>query len=172
MATDGRAPLNLPPGLEAGLLLRDLDLPTLVVAADASRRTLAVDLDGVEGLNPDASAARFVTQLGIEIVVTRRSSVAVDVVELGGLALLHIFAFDSTGLGRALEGHPRHPGVGTVVSPGPVVAHLSADDIGRLPRPLVAYGLIDTPARAASLLAHVDSVVVHADCAAAMETFP
>jgi glycerol-3-phosphate responsive antiterminator len=173
VATSGRDELSLPDHLEAGLLLRDLDLSTLVVAADAARRVLALDLDAVEGLNPDSAAASFVTrQLGIEIVATRRPSVAADIADLGAQALLHILAFDSTGLGRALEGDPHRPGVGSLISPGPVVAYLTAGDLARLPRPLVAYGLIDTPARAASLLTNVESVVVSAECAIAMQRTP
>ncbi len=166
-ASDGREQVILPDGLEVGLFLRDLDLPTLSQVADSNRRVLAVDLDSVEGLNPDAAAVRFITRrLSIGIVATRRPSVAVDVVEQGGIALLHILAFDSTGLGRALEGQFQRPGIGAIVSPGPVVAHLTAGDLDRLPRPLVAYGLIDTPGRAVGLLDHVESVVVSPDCAA------
>ena len=167
VAGGGRDAGSAPEPPDAGLLLRDLDLPALIRSADGSRRVLAVDLDSVEGLNPDGSAVRFVTrQLGIEIVATRRPSVAADVVEQGGLALLRILAFDSTGLNRALDGQQHPPGIGSLVSPGPVVAHLSPVDLARLPRPLVAYGLIDTPARVRQLLAHADSVVVRPECAA------
>ena len=166
VATGGRDDAGLPDACDAGLLLRDLDLPALIRAADRTSRVLAVDLDSVEGLNPDSSAARFVTrQLGIEIVATRRPSVAADVVAQGGLALLRILAFDSTGLNRALDGQQLRAGIGSLVSPGPVVAHLSPLDLARLPRPLVAYGLIDTPARARQLWTHAESVVVGVECA-------
>ena len=170
MASDGRQ--SLPPlGAAAGVLLRDLDLVTLVAAAGEGAPWQAVDLDSVEGLNPDAAAVQFVTKrLGIEIVMTRRPAVAERVAELGYLALLHIFAFNSTGLGRSLEGQPSRAGIGTVISPGLVVAHLSADDLARLPRPLLAYGLIDSPDRARALLRYADGVIVRADCAAGIVT--
>jgi len=163
-----------PPGLpgggsSVGVLLRDLDLAALVGAAELDRELLAVDLDSVEGLDSDLAAVGFVVRrLGIGIVMTRRPALAAGAAELGALGLLHVFAFDSTGLGRSLEGHPRAPGVGTVVSPGPALGHLSPGDLGRLPRPLVAYGLIETPDRARALLAQADSIVVHRDCAAAL----
>lgn len=167
VATDGQDLAALPDSLDAGLLLRDLDLASLIRVADGARRVLAVDLDSIEGLNPDGAAARFVTrQLGIEIVASRRPSVVADVMEQGCLGLLRILAFDSTGLGRALDGHELHAGVGSLVSPGPVVAHLGEADLARLPRPLLAYGLIDSPARAAQLLIHADCVIVRAECAA------
>jgi hypothetical protein len=87
------------------------------------------------------------------------------VAEAGGLALLHIFAFDSTGLGRSLEAHPRVPGVATAISPGPVLAHLLGSDLDRLPRPVVGYGLIDSAQLARALLGVADSVLVRAACA-------
>jgi glycerol-3-phosphate responsive antiterminator len=165
VASNGR---DLPgsPGPDTGILLRDLDLETLADVAGMGLPRIAVDMDSVAGLNTDASAVRFVTRrLGIGIVMSRRPAVATRVAELGGLALLRIFAFDSTGLGRSLDGHPHHAGIGTVISPGPVLAHLSAEDIDHLPRPLVAYGLVDTPARVLALLRRADAVVVSAGCA-------
>ena len=125
-----------------------------------------MDLESVDGLGADDAAARFVVEkLGIRIVMTRRPALAALVAEAGGLGLVHVFAFDSTGLGRALESHPARPRVGTVISPGPVLSHLTAADLERLPRPLVADGLIDAPDRARRLLAVADSVVVSPDCA-------
>jgi glycerol-3-phosphate responsive antiterminator len=165
VASNGR---DLPgsPGPDTGVLLRDLDLETLADVAGMGMPRMAVDMDSVGGLNADASAVRFVTRrLGIGIVMSRRPAVVARVAELGCLALLRIFAFDSTGLGRSLDGHPRHEGIGTVISPGPVLAHLSAEDLDRLPRPLVAYGLVDTPARALALLRQADAVVISAECA-------
>lgn len=152
--------------LEMGILIRDVDLATLAVMAEAGPGDLAVDLDSVEGLNADDAGLRFVAgRLGIRIVVTRRASLAAQAAEAGCLGLVHVFAFDSTGLNRALESHSRRDGVGTVISPGPVLAHLTADDLARLPRPIVADGLIDAPDRARRLLEIADSVVVGAECA-------
>ncbi len=169
VASDGRDPVAPPRGLEAGILLRDLDLITLMASAGSIQAPLALDLDSVEGLNPDATAARFVIEeLGVDLVVTRRPTVALQAVELGRSALLHVLAFDSTGLARSLEGHPRTPGIGTILSPGPVLDHLLPPDLQRLPRPLVAYGFIDTPGRAVGLLRHADAVVVPPACALEM----
>jgi glycerol uptake operon antiterminator len=152
--------------MESGILLRDVDLVTLAVVAESEPNGIAVDIDGVDGLNADEAAVRFVmTTLGIRIVVTRRPALAELVAEAGGLGLVHVFAFDSTGLNRALENHPARPGVGTVISPGPVLSHLTADDLRRLPRPIVADGLIDAPERARQLLTIAESVVVSAQCA-------
>jgi glycerol-3-phosphate responsive antiterminator len=147
--------------LEAGVLLRDLDLMTLVAVAEAGPEDIAVDLDTVDGLNADDAGARFVTaKLGIRIVMTRRPALAAVVAEAGCLGLVHVYAFDSTGLRRALETHPARLGVGTVISPGPVLSHLTAEDLANLPRPIVAYGLIDAPDRARQLLTIANSVVV------------
>ncbi|MGC8633253.1 MAG: glycerol-3-phosphate responsive antiterminator [Candidatus Limnocylindrales bacterium] len=166
VSADGRAPVTLPPGLAAGILLRDLDLMTLVAASGNIREMLAVDLDSVDGLNPDLAAVRFaVEELGAELVVTRRPAVAAHVAALGRLALLHVLALDSTGLAKSLEGHPRTPGIGTIVSPGPVLAHFLPDDLARLPRPLVAYGFVETVGGARALLERADAVVVSPSCA-------
>jgi glycerol-3-phosphate responsive antiterminator len=155
--------------LACAILLRDLDLATLVQAAESARPPLALDIDSVEGLNADAAGARFVVAtLGISVVLTRRPAIASCVAELGGLGLLRVLAFDSTGLERSLKGHATPPGVGTAISPGPVLAHLLRGDIARLPRPVVAYGLIPTAANARSLLRLADSVVLPPDIAIAM----
>jgi glycerol-3-phosphate responsive antiterminator len=162
----GREPLAGAADLEFGILLRDLDLMTLVAVAEAGTERIAVDLDSVYGLGADDAAAKFVVErLGIRIVMTRRPSLAALVAESGGLGLVRVFAFDSTGLERALESHPARPRVGTVISPGPVLSHLTAADLERLPRPIVADGLIDAPDRARRLLAVADSVVVDPECA-------
>jgi glycerol-3-phosphate responsive antiterminator len=169
VGTDGKTPLDLDEALAAAVLLRDLDLATLVQAAESVQPPLAVDIDSVDGLSADAAGAAFVvTRLGIRIVLTRRPAIVSRVAELGGLGLLRVLAFDSTGLARSIEGHVSLPGVGTAISPGPVLAHLSIEDVARLPRPLVAYGLIATAAIARSLLARADSVVLAPDTATAL----
>ncbi len=161
VATDGTEPLELPSPLPEALLLRDLDLPTLVSVAMSARPPLAVDIDTVQGLNADTAAVRFVTgELGIGVVLTRRPAIAAAVADRGRLGLLHVFAFDSTGLDRSLEAHPRRDGVGTTISPGPVLAHLLPEDLERLPRPLVAYGLVATADLVERLLSLADAVVV------------
>jgi glycerol-3-phosphate responsive antiterminator len=161
IASSGREPLVWSGDLKTGILLRDLDLMTLVGAAEAASEDIALDLDSVDGLSADDAGARFVMRrLGIRIVMTRRPALAALVAEAGGLGLVRIFAFDSTGLKRALESHPARSGVGTVISPGPVLSHLTTGDLERLPRPIVAYGLIDSLDRARQLLTIADSVVV------------
>lgn len=150
-------------------LLRDLDLPALVRIAESRRPMLAVDVDTVEGMNSDAAAVKFlVLGLGVEVVVSRRPSLAVQAVQLGAVGLAHVFAFDSTGLRRSLEGVAGDAGIGVVVSPGLVVPHLTLDDVRRLPRPLVAYGLVDRAEQALALLDIADSVVLRPDVAIAM----
>ncbi len=169
VATDGREHGNPGPGI--GLLLRDLDLGTLVAVAGSLTATspVVVDLDSVEGLNADAAAAAFVIrELGVDAVMTRRPAVAARAAELGALGLVRIFAFDSTGLGRTLETHPATPGVGTAVSPGPVLAHLTADDLARLPRPVLAYGLVGSAELGQALLDRADAVVVAPAAAGAL----
>src|SRR5512146_3036330 len=82
VATDGREQPVPAPGI--GLLLRDLDLGTLVAVADslAAASSLVVDLDSVEGLSTDGSAAAFVIrELGIDAVMTRRPAVAARAAE-------------------------------------------------------------------------------------------
>jgi glycerol-3-phosphate responsive antiterminator len=173
VASDGHEVVVPPTGLETGVLLRDLDLMALVAAAGTASTTLAVDLDSVEGLNADVAAARFLAvELGVDVVITRRPAVASRVAALGRTALLHVFAFDSTGLARSLEGHPREPGIGTVLSPGPVLDHLPPAEVERLPRPLVAYGFVETAGQAWALLRCADSVVVRPGCALEMARSP
>lgn len=166
VASTGREQISGAGDLAVGTLLRDVDLMTLVSVAEAGPEGIAVDLDSVDGLNADDAGVKFVVgRLGIRIVMTRRPALASLVAETGCLGLVHVFAFDSTGLGRALEGRTLPHGVGTVISPGPVLSHMTADDLGRLPRPIVAYGLIDSSDRARHLLTIADSVVVGRDCA-------
>ncbi len=168
VAVDGRDPLPSPRGIVTGVYLRDTDLPTLVSVAESGRPLVAIDLDSVEGMNADIAAARFVTRrLGIEIVATRRPALARWIADQGAVALVHVLAFDSTGLGRTLEASPG-PGIGTLISPGPVLAHLSPESRAALNSPIVAYGLIDGPERAGTLLQIADSVIVSSKCAHAI----
>jgi len=167
VATDGKTPLELPGSLSGALMLRDLDLTALVAAAESAHPPLAVDIDSVQGLNADVAAVEFVTgELGIGVVVSRRALAAGAAADRGRLGLLHVFAFDSTGLDRALEAHPPRLGVGTMISPGPVLAHMLREDLDRLPRPIVAYGLIPSVDMVAGLLARADAVVISASTAA------
>ncbi len=160
VAVDGRTFAELPPDLAGVAFLRDLDLGGLVAAAERGT-PLAVDLDSVDGLAADAAAVRFVVaELGVRAVASRRPSVAEEAVRWGALGLVHVFGFDSTGVARALEGHPKLAGAGTLVSPGLVVGHMTADELAALPPPIVAYGLIEDEATARRLLERVDAVVV------------
>jgi hypothetical protein len=92
--------------------------------------------------------------------VTRRPQTAARFAEIGGLALVSLLAFDSTGLKRSVETHPRAERVGTVISPGLVLTHMLPGEISVLPRPLVAYGLLSSVADAVACLSLADGVVV------------
>lgn len=167
VAVDGRDDWEPLPGLDAGLLLRDTELMALIHRSTGPHPLLAVDLDSVAGLDGDEAAVDFlVRRLGIQVVLTRRPLLALRVAELGGLGLVHVLAFDSTGLNRSLEAHPGVPGVGTVISPGLVLSHLRPAELEGLPRPVLAYGLIDGPDAAQALLHHADSLVVRPEAAA------
>ncbi len=169
VATNGRDHLAPPPGLDAGILLRSTDLATLIDCALATPGILAVDLDGVRGLGSDAAAVDFVRRrLSVGIGLTRKPAMATAFAEGGGLALLNVLAFDSTGLRRSLGGHPRTSGIGTVISPGVVLQHMLPSEVSMLVRPLVAYGLISTPLDAARTLELADAVVVNPAVAAAI----
>jgi glycerol-3-phosphate responsive antiterminator len=160
VAVDGRTFAELPPTLAAAAFLRDLDLAGLVAVAERGA-PFAVDLNSVDGLSADGAAVRFVVaELGIPVVASRRPSVAEEAIRWGGRGLVHVFAFDSTGVARALEAHPRLAGAGTLVSPGLVVRHMTAEELAALPRPLVAYGLVEGATAARRLLELVDAVVV------------
>jgi glycerol-3-phosphate responsive antiterminator len=164
VADDGRHPLELPTELEVGLLLRDTDLSVVVARAASAPIPLAVDIDTVRGLGADEAAVDFVIRrLGIDIVLTRRSATAIHAAELGGLALLHVLAFDSTGLHRSLDGHPRTPGVGTVVSPGLVLNHMGQGELESLSRPILGYGLISEPTEIEDCLRIADGVALRPD---------
>lgn len=149
-----------PPGRDVGLLLRDTNLAALLAHAGYDT-TLAVDCDGVEGLGDDRAAAEFlVLRLGFGVVLTRHAAMAANVASLGGLALLKVYALDSEGLHRSLEGHPRGPAIGTAICPGLVLPHLEPGEISLLPRPIMGYGLLDAPEDITACLAIADSVVL------------
>jgi glycerol uptake operon antiterminator len=125
-----------------GLLFHDLGLTELIRLNSAAGRPVAVDVDTIEGLSPDAAALAFLAdRLGVRTVITRRPALAQRAVQLGVLALLHVHCLDSTGFERALEGHPGSP-VGTALSPGVVLEHLAPGQRRRLLAPLLAYGLL------------------------------
>ena len=167
IASDGRHPVYAPPGLDAGVLVRDTDLAALVHRAGSDCPPLAVEIDSVAGLGSDDAAVDFVTgRLGIRIVLARRPQIAARVAERGHLGLVHVFGYDSTGMARSLESHPRSPGVGSLLSPGLVILHLRPDELADLPRPVVAYGLIDDADDARACLALADAIVVRPSIAA------
>jgi glycerol-3-phosphate responsive antiterminator len=167
IASDGRHPVHPPDGIDAGVLIRDTDLAAFVHRVTSDCPPTAVDIDSVAGLGTDEDALRFVTgRLGVRIVLTRRPQVAARVAELGHVGLVHVFAYDSTGMTRSLEGHPRSKRVGSVLSPALVITHLRPEELALIPRPLVAYGLIEDvdDARACAVLA--DAIVVRPSVAA------
>ncbi len=169
VATCAREPPRLPRIRDAGFLFRDIDLPALLTAAMTTSAPKAVDLDTVRGLRTDDDAVAFAMErLGIRIVMTRRLQTAERVAAVGGLALLHTLAFDSTGVARTLESHPRSAGIGAVISPGLVLPHMLPSEVSRLPRPLLAYGLIMEPSDALACLELADGLVVGLDVAASL----
>lgn len=167
VASDGHHPVHAPPDLDAGVLVRDTDLATLVHRAASDCPPHAVDIDSVAGLGSDDYAVDFVTgRLAIPIVLTRRPQLAARAAARGNIGLLHVFAYDSTGLHRSLEGHPRSERVGSVVTPGLVILHLREDELSAIPRPILAYGLIDEVEDARACLAVADAIVVRPGLAA------
>ena len=169
VASSAQEPLRLPPIGDAGVLYRDVDLPALLGAALSTSVPRAVDLDTIRGLVADDDGVAFVMErLAIPIMMTRRPQTAQRVAEAGGLALLHMLAFDSTGVARALDSLPRSRGIGAVVSPGLVLPHMLPSEIRRLPRPLVAYGLIMEAGDIVACLSLADAVVLGADSATSL----
>ena len=172
VADDGRQPIELPSGLDAGILLRDTDLGAVVGRSAEELAPIAVDIDTIRGLNTDEAAVDFlIDRLAIEIILTRRPATALHAAARGGLALLHVLALDSTGLGRSLAAHPRTEGVGTVVSPGLVLNHMLPAELERLPRPILGYGLIAEPHDALACLRLADAIVLRPSPAAAFAAF-
>jgi glycerol-3-phosphate responsive antiterminator len=159
-ASDGRTDWNPPTGGDVGLLLRDTSLTALMIHAGRGH-AVAVDIDSIDGLSDDREGCEFlVRKLGFRIVLAHRQTTAATIADLGALALLRVFAVDSTGLRRPRDGPPRADGIGSAVSPGLVLPHLSADEIALLPRPILAYGLIDRPADIAACLRCADAIVL------------
>jgi glycerol-3-phosphate responsive antiterminator len=149
-----------PAGRDVGLLLRDTNLAALVAQA-GDGATLAVDCDGVEGLGDDRAAAEFlILRLGVAVVLTRHAAMAENVASLGGVALMKVFALDSEGLRHSLEAHPGGMAIGTAICPGLVLPHLEPGEISMLPRPILAYGLLEAPVDIAACLAIADSIVL------------
>jgi hypothetical protein len=58
------------------------------------------------------------------------------------------------------------PGVGSLLSPGLVIVHLRPDELAELPRPVVAYGLIDDLDDALACQPLADALVVRPTLAA------
>jgi hypothetical protein len=142
-ASDGRADCEPPKGGDTGILLRDTSLAALMVHAGRGY-AVAVDIDSVEGLSDDGAACEFlVLRLGFRIVLAHHPATAATIAELGALALLRVFAVDSTGLRSSLESNPPGAGIGSVVSP-----------------PILAYGLIDRPADIAACMRCADAIVL------------
>jgi glycerol-3-phosphate responsive antiterminator len=167
VAGDGRHALLPPAILDAGVLVRDADLASFVHCATSDCPPTAVDIDSVAGLGNDDDALEFVIgRLGVGVVLTRRPQVAARVAELGGLGLVHVFAYDSTGMARSLETHPRSERVGSVLSPGQVILHLRPDELAGIPRPVVAYGLIEGVEDALACARLADAIVVRPAVAA------
>jgi glycerol-3-phosphate responsive antiterminator len=167
IVSDGHHAVHAPPGFDCGVLVRDTDLATLVHRAGSDCPPEAVDIDSVAGLGSDDYAVDFVTgRLGVQIILTRRPQLAARAAAQGHVGLLHVYAYDSTGLRRSLEGHPRSDGVGSVVTPGLVILHLRDDELEQIPRPILAYGLIDDVDDARACLAVADAIVVRPGLAA------
>ncbi|MEO6208032.1 MAG: glycerol-3-phosphate responsive antiterminator [Candidatus Limnocylindrales bacterium] len=161
VASDGRHGVHAPTEMAAGILIRDTDLAALVHCSSVGQPPDAVDIDSIAGLGGDDAAVDFVmSRLGIRIVLTRRPALAARAAEHGRVGLVHIFGYDSTGMARALESHPRTDRVGTVLSPGLVIKHLRPDELALLPRPVLAYGLIDDVDDAEACLGLADAIVV------------
>jgi glycerol-3-phosphate responsive antiterminator len=150
---------SLPP--DAGLLLHDLGLLDLVRLSANATVPLAVDVDTVEGLAPDRAAISFLAERShVRIVISKRPSLAEQALACGCLPLLHVHGLDSTGLDRALGTHPGRS-VGTAISPGLLLAHLTPRERELLPRPVVAYGLLRSHDEAQlALAAGADAVVM------------
>ena len=160
VARDGSSPWRSPAGLDAGPLLRDTTLDLLAAGAESLDRA-TVDIDSVEGLNTDDAGCEFLVRvLGIRSVVTRRPGTAIRLAHLGVQALYHVHAVDSTAFESAVSKHPGLPGIGTVISPGLVALHFSEQQIERLPRPLVAWGFVNTADDTLKCLRGCDAIVV------------
>jgi glycerol-3-phosphate responsive antiterminator len=173
IASDGRHCVHAPPGLHAGILVRDTDLPALVHRVASDCPPDAVDIDSIAGLGSDDAAVDFVTsRLGIRVVLTRRPLLAARAAEHGRFGFVHIYGYDSTGMARSLESHPRIDRIGSVVSPGLVILHLRADELAAIPRPILAYGLIDAPDDARACLEVADAMVVRPALAARLAADP
>ena len=158
--SDGRDRWEPPIGLAAGLLLRDTSLPALLHHVGANY-PVAVDIDSIEGLAEDEAACEFlVGRLGFRIVLAHRVATAACIAAMGGLALLRVFAVDGTGLRRSLETSPRLEQIGSAVSPGIVLPHLAVNELAMLPRPILAYGLIDRPSDVSACLQRADSIAL------------
>ncbi len=162
-ASEGHAEWVVPPGLDAGLLLRDTTLSALVHHVGRPY-VVAVDVDTVEGLADDDSGLQFVYELGFRVLMTRHAHVACRFADMGGaMALMRISALDTSGLDRSIESHPGRAGIGTVLSPGLVLPHIPDAKRILLPRPLVAYGLVNTLEDIAVCLTFAEAVVVRHD---------
>jgi glycerol-3-phosphate responsive antiterminator len=170
VASDGRTDWRPPGARSVGLLLRDTNLAALVAHSRQSY-SVAVDIDSIEGLADDRAACEFlIRRLGFAIVLAHHPAAAANAADLGALALLRVFAVDSSGLRSSLESHPSGVGIGSAVSPGLVLPHLRDDELALLPRPILAYGLLDRPDDIAACMGCADAVVLRRDTITALST--
>jgi glycerol-3-phosphate responsive antiterminator len=144
------------------VLVSHTTIHELVAMAPASGAGFAMDLDSIEGLQPDEAGVGFaVDVLRAGAVISRRPPAVAAASAWGALGLLRIFALDSTGFRRAIRGLSEVPGAAVALSPGPILAHLDTADRAALPRPLLVIGLIHTAADiAAARRAGATSVAV------------
>ncbi len=128
-----------------GVLVSHTTIHELVAMAPASGAGFALELDSVEGLQPDEAGVGFaVDVLRAGAIISRRPAAVAAASAAGALGLLRIFALDSTGFRRATRGLLEVPGAAVALSPGPILAHLDDADRTSLPRPLLVIGLIHT----------------------------
>ena len=166
LITDDGLPPPAVSGLTTGTLFHDVDLEILVERAAQARLAVAVDIDTVRGLKTDEAAVHFVVhELRASVVISRRPVLAQLAAGLGAIGLQSALAFDSTGLRRSMPADGADPRVGTVITPGLVVPHLSEDEMDQLPRPILAHGLIVRPSDALACLARADAIVLRSDAA-------
>jgi glycerol uptake operon antiterminator len=136
---------DLGPTPDQGILFHHMSLDQLMHRGRHLESRACVDLDSIEGLRADFTAAPFLSaELPIEAFMTRRPSVGSQIAESGRIGFLRVSALDSTGLERALAGHSGTANLGTAISPGLVLAHLAPSIVASMPKPVLAYGLIRT----------------------------
>lgn len=140
----------------SAVLLRYCNLFELTsLLKEAHRRNLAtyINIDHIDGINPDAAGLRFIAeQLAITGIISTHARILSLSKSFGLETIQRIFAIDSTGLEMALETVDSQSVDLLEISPALVIPYIMQSLPAPLPLPFIGSGLISTPQQVRTIL--------------------